>query len=148
MSEVEDFLSQMLPRFLNAADAMHHGDPAGFVELWSRRDPVTLLGAADTMPPGWLAVTEHVPAPTSAIWVPSTVHTASAFEVRVTGRPELAVAEAVTGDWASVFAEIDVNVIDWLTWLTVNERVTEVAGRQSALPAWLAVTVQVPGPYR
>ena len=60
----------------------------------------------------------------------------------------LAVAEAVTGDWASVFAEIDVNVIDWLTWLTVNERVTEVAGRQSALPAWLAVTAQVPGPYR
>jgi ketosteroid isomerase-like protein len=58
MSEVEDFLSQMLPRFIRAADAMHNGDPAPFVELWSRRDPVTLLGAAASMPPGWVSVTE------------------------------------------------------------------------------------------
>jgi ketosteroid isomerase-like protein len=58
MSEVEDFLSQMLPRFIKAADAMHNGDPARFVELWSRRDPVTLLGAAESMPAGWVSVTE------------------------------------------------------------------------------------------
>ena len=58
MSEVEDFLSQMLPRFIRAADAMHNGDPAPFVELWSRRDPVTLLGAAKSMPTGWVSVTE------------------------------------------------------------------------------------------
>jgi ketosteroid isomerase-like protein len=58
MTEVEDFLSQMLPRFIRAADAMHHGDPALFVQLWSRTDPVTLLGAADTMPAGWVSVIE------------------------------------------------------------------------------------------
>ena len=58
MSEVEDFLSQVLPRFIRAADAMHNGDPAPFVELWSRRDPVTLLGAAKSMPTGWVSVTE------------------------------------------------------------------------------------------
>lgn len=39
MSEVDDFLSEMMPRFLRAADAMHHGDPSLFVGLWSRRDP-------------------------------------------------------------------------------------------------------------
>jgi hypothetical protein len=44
MSEVEEFLSQMLPRYIRAVDAMHDGDSALFVEVWSRRDPVTLLG--------------------------------------------------------------------------------------------------------
>ena len=58
MNDVEDFLSQMLPRFIQAADAMHNGDPAPFAELWSRRDPVTLLGAAATMPVGWASVIE------------------------------------------------------------------------------------------
>lgn len=58
MSEVEDFLSEMLPRFRSAADAMHNGDASLFAELWSRRDPVTLLGAAETVPAGWANVTE------------------------------------------------------------------------------------------
>jgi hypothetical protein len=58
MSEVEDFLSQMLPRYIRAVDAMHNGDPAPFVEVWSRRDPVTLLGAAATAGAGWENVTE------------------------------------------------------------------------------------------
>lgn len=58
MSEVEDFLSQMLPRYIRAVDVMHNGDSALFVELWSRRDPVTLLGAAATAPAGWESVTE------------------------------------------------------------------------------------------
>jgi ketosteroid isomerase-like protein len=58
MSEVEDFLSQMLPRYIGAVDAMHNGDPALFAEVWSRRDPVTLLGAAVTAPPGWERVIE------------------------------------------------------------------------------------------
>jgi ketosteroid isomerase-like protein len=57
MSEVEDFLSQMLPRYIRAADAMHNGDPAPFAEVWARRDPVTLLGAAMTAPVGWENVT-------------------------------------------------------------------------------------------
>ncbi len=58
MSEVEEFLSQMLPRYVRAADAMHNGDPALFVEIWSRRDQVTLLGAAASSPVGWKNVTE------------------------------------------------------------------------------------------
>jgi ketosteroid isomerase-like protein len=58
MSEVEDFLSHMLPLYIRAVDAMHNGDSALFAEMWSRRDPVTLLGAAATAPPGWESVTE------------------------------------------------------------------------------------------
>jgi ketosteroid isomerase-like protein len=37
---------------------MHNGDPALFVEIWSRRDQVTLLGAAASAPVGWKNVTE------------------------------------------------------------------------------------------
>jgi ketosteroid isomerase-like protein len=58
MGEVQDFLSEVLPRFRAAADAMHNGDAAPFAELWSRSDPVTLLGAAMTAPIGWASVTE------------------------------------------------------------------------------------------
>ena len=46
MSKVEEFLSQMLPRYIHAANAMHNGDPAAFAELWSSTEPVSLLGAA------------------------------------------------------------------------------------------------------
>ena len=56
MSEVDDFLSQMLPRYLGAVDAMHSGDPRPFVDMWARSDPVTLLGAAASMPPGWQSI--------------------------------------------------------------------------------------------
>ena len=52
MSGVEEFLSQMLPRYVRALDAMHNGDSALFAEMWSRRDPVTLLGAAARRHPG------------------------------------------------------------------------------------------------
>jgi ketosteroid isomerase-like protein len=57
MSDVDVFLAQMLPRYLAAADAMHNGDPAGFRELWTRNDPVTLLGAAGATFAGWEDVT-------------------------------------------------------------------------------------------
>ena len=58
MSEVEDFLSRMLPRYTGAADAMHNGDSALFAELWSSRDPVTLLGAAGSAISGWDNITK------------------------------------------------------------------------------------------
>ena len=58
MSEVEDFLSRMLPRYTGAGDAMHNGDSALFAELWSSRDPVTLLGAAGSAISGWDNITK------------------------------------------------------------------------------------------
>jgi ketosteroid isomerase-like protein len=59
MSEVEDFLSQVLPRYVRALDELHNGDPTALGMLWSRRDPVSVLGAAG--PPvinGWENVTD------------------------------------------------------------------------------------------
>ena len=48
MSELDDFLAAALPRQIEAETAMHNGDPAPRLAMWSERDPVTLLGAADS----------------------------------------------------------------------------------------------------
>ena len=46
MSDRDDFRAGMLARQAVAEEAMVLGDPAPRMELWSRRDPVTLFGAA------------------------------------------------------------------------------------------------------
>ena len=48
MSELDDFLAATLPRQVAAEEALHNGDPAPRMAMWSTRDPVTLLGAART----------------------------------------------------------------------------------------------------
>lgn len=45
MSEVDDFLADVLPRLKAAEIALHNGDPAPRGALWSHLDPVTLFGA-------------------------------------------------------------------------------------------------------
>ena len=45
-TEVKEFLDDMLPRQVAAERAIHNGDVAPRLALWSRRDPVTLFGAA------------------------------------------------------------------------------------------------------
>jgi len=45
MSEVDDFLSQTMPRLMQAERALHDGDAAPRLAMWSRNDPVTLFGA-------------------------------------------------------------------------------------------------------
>ena len=52
MSETEDFLATMIPRQIHADTALHNGDAAPRMALWSRRDPVTVLGAARSAS-GW-----------------------------------------------------------------------------------------------
>lgn len=44
-SEVEQFLSEMLPKLRTAESALHNGDVEPRLSLWSREDPVTLYGA-------------------------------------------------------------------------------------------------------
>ena len=46
MTDLDEFRSTILARQAEAERAMVLGDPAPRMELWSRRDPVTLLGAA------------------------------------------------------------------------------------------------------
>jgi ketosteroid isomerase-like protein len=52
MSETDDFLAEMLPRFREVEDAFHGGDAGPRKEMWSHNDPVTLFGAA-YMGSGW-----------------------------------------------------------------------------------------------
>ena len=53
MSEVDDFLAVTLPRLLHAEEAIHNGDPEPRLEMWSRNDPVSLLGAIGMVESGW-----------------------------------------------------------------------------------------------
>jgi ketosteroid isomerase-like protein len=57
MSELDDFLATTLPRQIAAEQALHNGDPAPRMAMWSTCDPVTLLGAARTAR-GWDEVSQ------------------------------------------------------------------------------------------
>ncbi len=52
MSELDDFLTTTLARQIKAEEALHNGDPTLRMQMWSRQDPVTLLGAVKTNS-GW-----------------------------------------------------------------------------------------------
>ena len=52
MSELEAFLSAVLPRQLHADTEIHNGNAGPRKALWSHNDPVTVLGAARTAS-GW-----------------------------------------------------------------------------------------------
>ena len=53
MDEVADFRATMLARQTEAEEALVHGDPRPRMELWSRREPVTLFGAIGMSESGW-----------------------------------------------------------------------------------------------
>lgn len=44
MSERDNFLARTLARHVKAVEAAHNGDPSPFLDMWSTKDPVTLLG--------------------------------------------------------------------------------------------------------
>jgi len=52
MSDLDDFLTTTLARQIKAEEAIHNGDPAPRLALWSSKDPVTVLGAARSAT-GW-----------------------------------------------------------------------------------------------
>ncbi len=58
MSELDDFLTNFLPRQIEAEEAMHNGDVEPRLRLWSREEPVTLLGAFGVARSGWEEVSE------------------------------------------------------------------------------------------
>jgi ketosteroid isomerase-like protein len=51
--EVEEFRRTILAHQAEAEEAFVHGDPRPRMELWSRRDPVTLFGAIGMSESGW-----------------------------------------------------------------------------------------------
>ncbi len=48
MSELDDFLTTTLVHQIEAEEAIHNGDPNPRMQMWSKQDPVTLLGALKT----------------------------------------------------------------------------------------------------
>jgi ketosteroid isomerase-like protein len=58
MSELDDFLTTTLARQVEAEEALHNGDPTPRLNMWSTRDPVTLLGANGVAKSGWEEVSE------------------------------------------------------------------------------------------
>ncbi len=52
MSETDDFLAAMVPRQTEADTALHDGNAGPRLALYSRHDPVTVLGAAVSVA-GW-----------------------------------------------------------------------------------------------
>jgi ketosteroid isomerase-like protein len=45
-TEVNEFLAEVIPRFNEAEKTLHNGDAGPRIAMWSRKDPVTLFGAA------------------------------------------------------------------------------------------------------
>ena len=87
MSELDGFLATTLPRQIKAEEAIHNGDPAPRLEMWSTKDPVTLFGALGVCKSGTDEVTR------TSRWVASLFshNTSYSFEL---------VAAGVSGDLA------------------------------------------------
>jgi len=90
MSQVDDFLATVMPRFTEAETALHNGDPEPRMKMWSQQDPVTVFGAAMSVA-GWAAV------------APVFERLGSAFSNCTEYRNEL-VAAGASGDLAYVVA--------------------------------------------
>ena len=87
MSELDDFLTKTLPRQIKAEEAIHNGDPAPRLEMWSIRDPVTLFGAWGPCKSGTAEVTRI------SRWVASLFSNCTAYSFEL-------VAAGVSGDLA------------------------------------------------
>jgi hypothetical protein len=57
MSDLDDFLATTLARQIKAEEAIHNGDAEPRLAMWSRKDPVTVLGASRSAT-GWEQVSE------------------------------------------------------------------------------------------
>jgi ketosteroid isomerase-like protein len=90
MSDTDDFLAAMIPRQIDADTALHNGDAAPRMALWSRRDPVTLLGAAVNAT-GWEDISRTFE------WLATTFSDCESFELDV-------IAAGASGDLAYTVA--------------------------------------------
>ncbi len=115
---------------------------AGKVIVWLRRADGEALGhrgaGFQVALPAWFAVMVQVPVVRSVTLVPETVHTAAVVELKLTARPEEAVAPMVTGESARVLLARAPKVMVWSPLLMVKVRLTWGAAFQVALPAWSA----------
>jgi len=121
--ETETFLTDIMPQQLVAERAIHDGDPGPRIALWSRNDPVTLLGANLTAL-GWAEVE------------PAFREVASWFSDPVAYEIELIAAEA-SGDLAYTVVYEHNTVMVQGTARTYTLRVTHAYRREEG--AWRIV---------
>ena len=86
----------------------------------------------------------HVPEISSEAVLPETVQTEGVREVSFTTSPELALADRTSVEAAYSSVVTPGKLMVWLARWTVKLRLTAVAARYSALPAWVAWIVHVP----
>jgi ketosteroid isomerase-like protein len=84
MDDVDAFLSAVMPQLEHEIDALHSGDVAPRMAMWSHHEPVSLFGAAMTKR-GWDDVEP------AFRWLATTFHGSESFEYEV-------VAAGVSGD--------------------------------------------------
>ena len=77
MNEVNEFRATILARHIEAEEAFVHGDPQPRMDLWSRRDPVTLFGAIGMTESGWAQLSK------TFAWVASRFSQVSDFRIDV-----------------------------------------------------------------
>jgi ketosteroid isomerase-like protein len=87
MSELEEFLNTFLPMQIEADTALHNGDAEPRLALWSRNDPVTILGALGVVSVGWDEVEE------TCRWIASRFSNCTRFDFEL-------LAAGVSGDLA------------------------------------------------
>jgi ketosteroid isomerase-like protein len=86
-SELDDFLATTIPRQIEAEEALHNGDVAPRMEMWSTQDPVTLFGGWGPCKSGWEDVSS------TFLWVASRFSNGSEYEFEL-------FAAGVSGDLA------------------------------------------------
>ena len=94
--------------------------------------------------PAWLALNAQVPAPTSVSVLPLAVHTLGVVDAKETVRPEVEVAVKAAGVVPRFWLPGAMKVMVCAAATTVKEFETGTAATKLALPAWLALTEQVP----
>jgi ketosteroid isomerase-like protein len=84
-ADLEEFLTNGLKRQVDADLAIHDGDPAPRIAMWSREDPVSLFGAHVPVVTGWAEAEKTFQ------WLASRCSQARKFDVEL-------VAAGVSGD--------------------------------------------------
>jgi len=119
MSELDDFLTNILNRQSKAEEAIHNGDPMPRLEMWSTKDPLTLFGAWGPCKSGTEEVTRI------SRWVASRFSDCSEFNFEV-------VAAGVSGDLAyTVGYEHSIRSLDGRPAESATLRVTHIYRREN-----------------
>src|SRR5690242_9640507 len=90
MSETGDFLAATMPQLTEAEIAIHNGDAAPRIAMWSPNEPVTLFGAAVTRS-GWADVRATFE------WLGSSFSDCTSYRIEV-------IAAGASGDLAYIVA--------------------------------------------